>query len=185
MTAGKRISRRTFWAQLQVSSFIRWEDIEGRSKKRHGNRIEIMPITLLNTSTRCASLCSTVWRLSSMQMGGWLCIDMSLSYVLKTWTLCTFLSQYIDDNNGWKLFFNSRGTYCYHGQWGPNSSVDDPTRQITTTTTSGIMAMLSLLKMNKSSAVWTTSLNESRVTVITMHLIKNSHICIHRIPSGE
>ena len=109
MTAGKRISRRTFWVQLQASSFIRWGDIEGQSKKRHRNRIEIMPNTLPNTSTHCASLCSTVWRLSSMRMGGWLCIDMSLSYVLKTWTLCTFLSQYIDDNNGWKLFFNSRG----------------------------------------------------------------------------
>ena len=38
MTAGKRISRRTFWAQLQVSSFIRWGIIEGQSKN---NGIEL------------------------------------------------------------------------------------------------------------------------------------------------
>ena len=32
--------------QLQASSFIRWGDIEGQSKKRHRNRIEIMPNVL-------------------------------------------------------------------------------------------------------------------------------------------
>ena len=109
MTAGKRISRRTFWAQLQFPSLICLEDIEGQSKNRHWNRIEIMPNARPNTSTCRASLCSTIWRLSLMWMEGWLCIDMSLPYVVKTWTLCTYLSQYVDDNNGWKLFFNSRG----------------------------------------------------------------------------
>ena len=33
MTAKTRISRRTFWAQLQVSSFIRLGDIEGQSQR--------------------------------------------------------------------------------------------------------------------------------------------------------
>ena len=105
MTAGKRISRRTFWAQQQVTSFIRLGDIDGQSKIIHWNEIEMMPNTTPNTSTHYESLCSTVWRLSLMWMEGWLCIDMSLSYVLKTWTLCTFLSQYVDDNSGWNFFF--------------------------------------------------------------------------------
>ncbi len=116
MTTGKRISRRTFWAQLQGPSLIRLEDIEGQSKKRHWNRIEIMPyappipphvVRVYDLLYEGYHWCK--WRANCVLT------TVNMSYVLKTWTLCTFLSQYVDDNNGWKLFFNSRGRHicCY------------------------------------------------------------------------
>ena len=53
MTAGKRISRRTF---------IRLEDIEGQSENRHWDRIEIMPNTPPNTSTRYTLRCALLYK---------------------------------------------------------------------------------------------------------------------------
>ena len=37
-----------------------------------------------------------------------------MSYVHNKWIICLFLSQYVDDSNGWKLFFNSRGRPLKH-----------------------------------------------------------------------
>ena len=103
-----RLEKNFQGVHFEIFTFIRLGEIEKERKKRPGKEMQVCQERSLRPPC-CVKLCSDVWRLSSMQREGWLSIKLYLSYVHNKWIISTSLSQYIDKNNGRKLF-DSRGT---------------------------------------------------------------------------